>query len=69
MDKWIIASCLMFGPYLIADGVFSIILYYGKPAYDNGRKQSWMFDHWIRVARSICGLVFLVLGMLLLMEV
>ena len=41
----------LFAMWLFCDGIISIRLYYGKLAEDQGRKQSWLYDHSIRLIR------------------
>jgi hypothetical protein len=44
------------GAWVFSDGLYSILLYTGKPAY-HGPRQTWMRDHWIRLVRMALGLV------------
>lgn len=53
------------GCWLLGDAVYSIALYLNTPGYDGHSKQTWRKDHWIRVLRSIIGVVMVVSGWLL----
>jgi len=49
------------GAWIFSDGLYSILLYLGKPGF-NGVLQTWKRDHWIRVVRMILGLILIAIG-------
>ena len=50
----------MAGVWIFGDGIVSLILYLPD------EKQSWGRDHWLRVVRSLWGVVLICLGWTLL---
>ncbi len=66
MVKMIIYSLGVVGTWLLSDGLYSIIVYWNKPAY-NDRIQTWRQDHWIRAVRCAIGLYLIIAGGLLWM--
>jgi len=48
------------GTWLIADGIYSIALY----VQWYKQSQTWRRDHWVRLARILCGLVLVVISYL-----
>jgi len=55
------------GAWLFCDGLFSLMLYTGKPGY-TGTPQTWKRDHWIRLVRMVLGLMLIALGVGLTLE-
>ena len=52
----------LMGCWLFCDGLISIRLYYNKLAETGGRKQSWKYDHSIRLLRCLIGIALMIMG-------
>jgi len=50
------------GCWLFSDGVYSWTLYHHAMSYENGRKQTFWKDHWVRLIRIILSLILMVGG-------
>ncbi len=53
------------GTVIFMDGLYSIILYLGKPSWRGGKAQTFKKDHWVRVVRMLLALVVIGIGVLL----
>ena len=53
------------GTVLFMDGLFSVMLYLGKPSWRGGKAQTLKKDHWVRIVRMILALVVIGIGVLL----
>ena len=54
------------GLWIISDGILSWTLYANAQSYENGRKQTFKADHWVRLMRIIIGVVMVVSGWVML---
>jgi len=54
------------GMWIISDGILSWTLYLNAVSYENGRKQTFRRDHWVRLVRIICGGLLVYWGWLII---
>uniref|UniRef100_A0A6M3IXC3 Uncharacterized protein n=1 Tax=viral metagenome TaxID=1070528 RepID=A0A6M3IXC3_9ZZZZ len=57
MDKILVGV----GVWLLSDGIYSWLLYLQADSY-NGKHQTFLRDHWIRLLRILCALVIIWVG-------
>lgn len=56
---WLLCFC---GSWLLGDGIYSWTLYHNAHSYENGRRQTFWKDHWIRLIRIIISLAMICVG-------
>lgn len=67
MNEYRLYALILAGGITITiDGFYSIILYLKKPSYRKGERQTWLYDHSIRVIRILWGLTMMGIGWYLL---
>jgi len=54
------------GLWIISDGILSWTLYANAQSYENGRKQTFKRDHWVRLVRIIVGVIMIFSGWVLI---
>jgi hypothetical protein len=59
MDKLLIGI----GTWIFSDGIYSWILYHNADSY-NGKHQTFLRDHFIRLIRIILAIVLIIMGAL-----
>ena len=57
---------ILMGTVNFMDGLFSIILYLGKPSWRGGKAQTFWKDHLVRVIRMALSVGFILIGFVLL---
>ena len=57
---------ILMGTVNFMDGLFSILLYLGKPSWRGGKTQTFKKDHWVRVVRILLSIGFIGIGFVLL---
>ena len=50
------------GTWLLSDAVYSTILYLRAPAWNGEARQTWKWDHSIRIIRGLCALAVIAIG-------
>ena len=50
------------GVWLFSDAVYSTVLYLHAPAWNGEPRQTWKWDHSIRIVRGLCALAVIVIG-------
>ena len=53
---------LIFGAWCFQDGIVSILAYLDEPSCTGKRKQTWKYDHAVRLIRSGIGAALIVMG-------
>ncbi|KKN16927.1 hypothetical protein LCGC14_0970850 [marine sediment metagenome] len=48
------------------DGLYSLLLYLGKPSWRGAKAQDFRHDHWVRIVRMMLGLLVILLGGILI---
>ena len=54
------------GMWIVSDGLLSWTLYANAQSYENGRKQTFKKDHWVRLVRIVIGVTMIISGWVLL---
>jgi len=52
------------GCWIVSDGIYSWTLYLNAPSYEGSPKQTFLKDHWVRLARILCGIALIVMGVI-----
>ena len=50
------------GLWIVSDGILSWTLYANAQSYENGRKQTFKRDHWVRLLRIVIGVIMIFSG-------
>ena len=56
----------LMGMWIVSDGILSWTLYANAQSYENGRKQTFWGDHWVRLVRILLGIALMILGGMLI---
>ena len=59
-------ALIMLGTVNFMDGLYSILLYWGKPSWRGAQAQTWKKDHWVRAVRMLISVVVIGIGWYLL---
>lgn len=54
----------LMGLWILSDGIYSWTLYANAISYENGRKQTFWRDHWVRLIRILMGIALIAMGAL-----
>ena len=52
----------LIGMWILSDGILSWTLYINAQSYENGKRQTFKRDHWVRLVRILCGIALMYLG-------
>ena len=55
MPWWLPGGLIATGMWIFSDAVYSYTLYLNAASYENGRRQDFRHDHWVRLLRGVCG--------------
>lgn len=50
------------GCWLLSDGIISWNLYKYHNSYQDGKRQTFLKDHWVRLVRIICAVALIIIG-------
>ena len=59
---WIPITCIIGGGWVFQDALASILFYLNRP------DERWHFNHAVRIIRGLIGIMFLIIGIILILD-